>query len=233
MAGSGNRLLDLIPDDERARMLSWMRPQTLEPHDVLVEIGRPVRHVYFPLRGMISLMTPLANGLEVETATIGNEGMVGVPVFLGGGTLGNLRAMGQLRGEMLVMDVDAFRAEADTEAKLHSVMLAYTQALLSHISQGVACNAGHEIRRRTARWLLQTQDRAGTDSFGLTQEFLADMLGVTRPSVSAAAHTLQEEGLIRYRRGSIDVLDRQGLEHASCECYRVINEEYERLLGPF
>lgn len=232
VARSGNNLLDLLPDNERARVMSRMRPKALRPHDVLVEAGERPRHVYFPQMGMISLMTPLMKGLEIETATVGNEGMVGVPVFLGGGALGNLKAMGQIQGEMLVMDVDAFRAEADSGGgKLHSVMLAYTQALLSQISQGVACNGGHEIRQRTARWLLQTQDRAQAESFGLTQEFLADMLGVTRPSVSAAAHGLQAEGMIRYSRGSITVLDRGALERVSCECYQATRDEYRRLLG--
>jgi CRP-like cAMP-binding protein len=232
VARSGNNLLDLLADEERARLTSRMRQQELRPHDVLVETGDRPRHVYFPQTGMISLMTPLMKGLEIETATVGNEGMVGVSMFLGGGALGNLKAMGQIQGKMLVMDVDAFRAESDSGGgKLRSVMLAYTQALLSQISQGVACNAGHEIRQRAARWLLQTQDRAQADSFGLTQEFLADMLGVTRPSVSAAAHGLQAEGMIRYTRGSITVLDRGALERASCECYQAIRDEYKRLLG--
>jgi CRP-like cAMP-binding protein len=228
---SGNFLLDLLPDEERARLMTRMRPKPLEPRDVLLESGGELRDVYFPRRGMISLMTPLAKGLTIETATVGNEGMVGVQAFLGGRGLGNLLAMGQLRGDMFVMGVDDFRADAGADGELRGVMLAYTQALLGQIAQGVACNAGHEIPERTAKWLLQTHDRAHADSFELTQEFLADMLGVTRPSVSVAAHGLQEAGLIRYRRGSMDILDREGLERASCECYGEVRDEYEQLLG--
>lgn len=231
-ASSGNHLLDQLPNGERTRLLSRMRRRPIEPYDVLVEAGGSMREVYFPLSGMISLMTPLADGTAIETATIGNEGMVGVHAFLGGGVLGNLLAMGQVGGEMMVLSSDEFRAEADGSGKLQSVMLAYTQALFGQISQAVACNVGHEIQQRTAKWLLETHDRSQGDTFGLTQEFLADMLGVTRPSVSVAARTLQRAGLITYRRGSITVLNRTELEEASCECYTAVRAEYERLLGP-
>ncbi len=158
--------------------------------------------------------------------------MVGVHAFLGGGPLGNAQAMSQVSGEMLSMNVDTFRAVVDGEAKskLRAVMLAYTQALFAQIAQAVACNGVHEIQQRTAKWLLETHDRATGDEFQLTQEFLADMLGVTRPSVSVAANTLQAAGLITYRRGTITVLDRQGLEEASCECYATVRQEYERLM---
>jgi CRP-like cAMP-binding protein len=139
--------------------------------------------------------------------------------------------MSQVPGEMLVMDVDHLRGEASGSGKLPAVLQAYTQALFAQISQAVACNASHEIQQRTAKWLLQTHDRAKADSFQLTQEFLADMLGVTRPSVTVAARTLQSAGLITYRRGGITVLDRAGLEDSSCECYEATRQEYERLIG--
>jgi CRP-like cAMP-binding protein len=190
-----------------------------------------MRKVYFPTSGVISLMTPLEDGGAIETATIGYEGMVGVHAFLGGGGLSSLLAMSQVPGEMLVMDVDHFRAEATAPGKLPAVLHAYTQALFAQISQAVACNVSHEIQQRTAKWLLQTHDRAKADSFELTQEFLADMLGVTRPSVTVAARSLQSAGLISYRRGGISVLDRAGLEDASCECYGATQREYERLIG--
>jgi CRP-like cAMP-binding protein len=133
---------------------------------------------------------------------------------------------------MLVMDVDTFRGEVSGDGKLSTVMLAYSQALFVQISQAVACNAAHEIQQRAAKWLLQTHDRVVGDTFDLTQEFLADMLGVTRPSVSVAARTLQVAGLIRYRRGGLTILDRRGLEEASCECYEAVRREYDRLIGP-
>ncbi len=229
-----NRLLDLLPNGERANLVSKMQSQPIVPHDLLQSPGEPLRRVYFPLSGVISLMTPLQDGTAIETATIGREGMVGVHAFLGGGPLGNAQAMSQVPGEMLSMNVDTFRAVVDREAKskLRAIMLAYTQALFAQIAQAVACNGVHEIQQRTAKWLLQTHDRANGEEFQLTQEFLADMLGVTRPSVSVAAKTLQAAGLITYRRGRVAILDRAGLEEASCECYSVVRQEYERLMTP-
>ncbi|HEX9375183.1 MAG TPA: Crp/Fnr family transcriptional regulator [Actinomycetota bacterium] len=213
-------------------MLSAMHRTPIRPHDRLIEPGRAMRDVYFPLSGVISLMTPLVEGAPIETATVGFEGMVGVHAFLGGGGLGNALAIGQVPGEMLVMNVDHFRAEAGGDGKLRGVMLAYTQALFAQISQAVACNGVHEIQQRTAKWLLETHDRAGgLDDFELTQEFLADMLGVTRPSVTVAARTLQSAGLIEYRRGHIKILDRQSLEDSACECYATVRREYVRLMG--
>jgi CRP-like cAMP-binding protein len=229
---TGNRLLDALPNGERERLLQAMKRLPIRPKEMLQEPGRAMRQVYFPLSGVVSLMIPLVEGMAIETATIGNEGMVGVHAFLGGGPLGNGQAMSQVSGQMLAMNVDTFRAEANGDGKLRSVMLAYTQALFAQISQAVACNGVHEIQQRTAKWLLETHDRAGgSDTFDLTQEFLADMLGVTRPSVSVAAHTLQMAGLIRYRRGQITVLDREALEESACECYASVRKEYERLLG--
>jgi CRP-like cAMP-binding protein len=204
----------------------------IKPHEMLHWPGQAIRNVYFPLWGLVSLMTPLEDGSAVETATIGNEGMVGIQAFLGGGVIGNAQAMGQVPGETLRMDADHFRAEVEGEGKLRQVMFSYAQALITQISQGVACNGAHSIQERCARWLLETHDRAGTDRFLLTQEFLSDMLGVRRPSVTVAARTLQKAGVIEYRRGLITVTDRVGLEEASCECYRVIRAEYRRLVRP-
>ena len=230
---SHNRLLDLLPNGERTNMLAHMQPRSIVPHELIQPPGQPIRTVYFPLSGVVSLMTPLGDGSAIETATVGREGMVGVGAFLGGGTLGNAQAMSQVPGEMLSMNAGAFRSalDGDVTSKLRTVMLAYTQALFAQIGQAVACNGVHEIPQRTAKWLLETHDRAVGDEFELTQEFLADMLGVTRPSVSVAAHTLQAAGLITYRRGSVTVLDRQGLEEASCECYATVHNEYERLMN--
>jgi CRP-like cAMP-binding protein len=135
-------------------------------------------------------------------------------------------------GETLRMDADHFRSEVEGNGKLRQVMLAYAQALFAQISQGVACNGVHTIQERCARWLLETHDRAASDRFMLTQEFLPDMLGVRRPSVTVAARSLLQAGVIEYERGRITVLDRRALEQASCECYRVIKTEYGRLVGP-
>jgi CRP-like cAMP-binding protein len=194
--------------------------------------GQPMRRVHFPVTGVISLMTPLADGTAIETATVGKEGMVGVHAFLGGGVLNNAQAMSQVPGEMLSLGVDTFRAFVDDDGKMREIMMAYTQALFVQIAQAVACNVAHDIQQRAAKWLLQTHDRVEGDQFQLTQEFLADMLGVTRPSVSVAAGTLQAAGLITYRRGQVTILDRPRLEEASCECYVVVRSEYEKLLSP-
>src|SRR5436190_528378 len=158
--------------------------------------------------------------------------MVGIYAFLGGGGIANAQPMGQVPGEALRMDADHFRAEVEADGKLRQVMFAYSQALIAQISQGVACNGSHSIRYRCARCLLEAHDPAGEDRFLLTQEFLADMLGVRRPSVTVAARTLQQAGLIEYERGRITVKDRHALEEASCECYRVITTEYRRLVTP-
>lgn len=227
-----NRLLELLPNGERHRMEASMHRIPIKPHEMLHRPGETMRNVYFPLWGVISLMTPLEDGSAVETATIGNEGMVGIHAFLGGGALGNSQAMGQVPGETLQMDADHFRAEVDGGGKLRQIMFAYSQALFAQISQGVACNGVHSIQDRCARWLLESHDRAGSDQFMLTQELLSDMLGVRRPSVTVAARTLQQAGVIEYERGRITVLDRRALEEASCECYRVISGEYRRLVSP-
>jgi CRP-like cAMP-binding protein len=227
-----NRLLELLPNGERMRLEASTQRIAIKPHDMLHRPGETMRSVYFPLWGVISLMTPLEDGSAVETATIGNEGMVGIHAFLGGGALGNSLAMGQVPGEALQMDADHFRAEVDGGGKLRQVMFAYSQALFAQISQGVACNGVHSIQDRCARWLLESHDRAGSDQFMLTQELLSDMLGVRRPSVTVAARTLQQAGVIEYERGRITVLDRRALEEASCECYRVISGEYRRLVSP-
>ncbi len=227
-----NRLLQLLPNGERTRLEASMQRIPLEPHDMLHWPGERMRNVYFPLWGVVSLMTPMEDGSFVETATVGNEGMVGIHAFLGGGSLGNAQAMAQVPGETLRMNADHFRAEIEGGGKLQQVLLAYSQALFAQISQGVACNGVHAIQERCARWLLETHDRAGSDEFLLTQEFLSDMLGVRRPSVTVAARTLQNAGVIQYRRGRITVLDRTALEEASCECYRVITAEYQRLVTP-
>jgi len=227
-----NRLLELLPNGERLRLESSMQRMPIKPHDMLHSPGQPMEHVYFPLWGVVSLMTPLEDGSAVETAVVGNEGMVGVQAFLGGGSIGNAQAMGQIPGEALRMNADHFRAEIEAGGKLRQILFSYSQALFTQISQGVACNGVHAIQERCARWLLEAHDRAGSDEFELTQEFLSDMLGVRRPSVTAAARTLQTAGVIRYRRGRITVVDRERLEEASCECYRVIKGEYRRLVTP-
>ena len=175
-------------------------------------------------------MTYLKDGASVEMATVGLEGMVGLPVFLGTDTMPS-RAFGQVAGDSLRITTAAFTAEVKRNGPLVRVLNRYTQALFNQVAQTTACNRVHLVEQRCARWLLQTHDRVGSDRFSLTQEFLAQMLGVRRTGVSAAAGLLQKAGLIRYARGRITVLDRPGLESAACECYRVIKREFDRLIG--
>lgn len=231
-ARTGNHLLDLLPPSERADVLPRLVPAPITGGEKLQDDLQPATRVFFPVSGMISLMATLADGVAIETATVGNEGMVGSSIVLGTITAEG-RAVGQISGSMLTMSADHFRGIVAQGGKMQELVHAYLLALLSQISQSVACNGHHQLEERLARWLLQSQDRAGSDSFVLTQEFLSHMLGVRRPSVSVAAAALQEAGIIRYRRGNVEILDRAALEEASCECYRRVTEAYDRLVNRF
>jgi CRP-like cAMP-binding protein len=228
---SGNRLLDALPSEERQRVGASTTSIPLVPGDEFYAAGSRISHVYFPTVGVVSLMRPVQEGTWVETAVVGREGMVGIRAFLGGGTSGNQRAIGQVTGASLRMSADTFRGHVEDGGKLRDVMFAYTQALMAQTAQSVVCNAVHDIHERCAHWMLQVHDRVDGDEFDLTHEFLADMLAVRRSSVTVAAGTLQSAGLIQYRRGHVRITDRAGLEDASCECYETVNEEFESVMG--
>jgi CRP-like cAMP-binding protein len=202
----------------------------LAPKQVIFEANGPIPHVYFPTDGVVSLVTYLEDGPSVEIATVGREGMVGLSLFLETATIA-WRAFGQVPGEALRMRAGSFRDEVERNGAFVRLLKRYTQAMLIQVAQSSACNCAHTIEQRCARWLLQTHDRVGSDEYLLTQEFLAQMLGVRRSSVSQVAGGLQKAGLIRYVRGRITVLNRAGLEATSCECYGFIRGEFERLLG--
>jgi CRP-like cAMP-binding protein len=189
----------------------------------------PVENAVFPLFGVASMISMGDSGGSVEVATIGCEGMVGLPLLLGGRS-GAGEVFIQVPGDGLFMDAKSFQRHIDDEPIFLRALLLYTQALLTQVAQCSACNNGHSIIQRSARWLLQTRDRVRTDEFPLTHEFLGLMLGVRRASVTLTAQALQDSGLIRYRRGIMTILDRSGLERASCECYRLILTEYGRLI---
>lgn len=196
-----------------------------------MEPGEPIRSVYFPVTAVASHLTSMDDGSGVEIATVGNEGMVGAQVFLGTRTVGSRDfAQVQVPGDLLVFEADVFREEAQ-DGEFHGVLERYVQAYLRQVSQQVACNGLHNVEERCSRWILLTHDRVGGDEFPLTQEFLSQMLGVRRASVTVAAGTLQKAGFIRFRHGRVSILDRRGLEEASCECYRVLREEFDRLLS--
>lgn len=228
--GQGNRILDRLPAKDRAILQAKLSPVFLRVKTVLFEPGEVVDAVYFPLDGVISLVTPLEDGTIVEVATIGNEGMVGVPSIPGGALA--VRAISQVAGRCLTMSVDAFRDIMTTNSVIDQLVQSYVLALFGQISQAAACNRLHTNEERLSRWLLMSHDRVGADKFIITQEFLAQMLGSRRATVTLSAGVLQKAGLIRYHRGHIEIIDRTGLESVSCECYRVIKSELDKVTRP-
>ena len=227
---SQNRLLSALPEEELERLRPHLEVVRTEQRETVYEAGTPIEHVYFPTTGVFSLVTQMRDGSVIEVGTVGNEGMLGLPLFLGGASV-PLSTFCQVAGEALRLEADIFRRAVGSESRLHALLGRYAQAVFIFTAQTAACNATHPIRQRCARWMLLTHDRVGTDEFPLTHEFLAQMLGVRRASVTEVAGSLQKQGLISYRRGRIAVLDRAGLEAASCECYGVIQREFESLPG--
>jgi CRP-like cAMP-binding protein len=225
-----NRLLAAVPVDEYVRIVEESEPVELALRQVLWKADAQIRSLYFPRTCVCSLLTPLSSEQPVESATTGKEGMVGVPVLLGVDST-TASCVVQIAGEALRVDAARMREWMEGDGALRPLLLRYAQALHDQTSQSVACNRRHEMENRCARWLLMTHDRVGADTFTLTHEFLASMLGVRRASVTVAAGMLQKAELIRYSRGKITVLDRAGLEQASCECYGVVRERYERTVG--
>lgn len=225
-----NRLLAALPREEYQRLVPHLEPVSLSRHQVLYEFGEPIRHVYFPNRAMVSFVSTMESGSTVEVGMVGNEGMIGLPVFLGGNTTTN-RSVVQIPDSAMRMKADLLKGEFNLGGSLQSLLLRYTQALFTQISQSAACNRFHSIVQRLARWLLTVQDCVKSNSFALTQEFISYMLGVRRSGVTVAASTLQKAELIRYTRGQITILDQSGLKSTSCNCYRIVKDEFDRLLG--
>ena len=225
-----NRLLAALPTEERARLLEKLEPVSLRLKEIVYDVNQPISHVYFPNTGVFSLLTIMQDGAAVEVGTVGNEGMVGLPVFLGADSTPS-QAFSQIPGESLRMATDVFKAEVANDGPLPGLLNRYTQGLFNQLAQSAACNRLHSTEERLARWLLMTHDRVGQETFPLTHEFMAHMLGVRRATVTVAAGMLQQAGLIRYSRGRISIVDRPGLEAASCECYEITRAEFERLLG--
>jgi len=195
---------------------------------VLYEPYKPIQYVYFIDCGVVSLVSIMEDGATVEVGTIGNEGMVGLPLFLGAGTTPH-QTFVQVPGTATRIQAEVFKRVVSPNSFLHSLLQQYTQALFNQISQSAACNRLHSIEERCCRWLLMTHDRVESDQFELIQEFLAQMLGVRRAGVSVVAAMLQQAGLIRYSRGKMNILDRAGLEAGSCECYAIVKREFDRL----
>ena len=225
-----NRLLGLLPPRDYARLRPHLQPVPLEYRQSLYRANKPIGFVYFIETGVGSLVNTMANGEAAEVGTIGNEGVVGLPLVLGDDRAPTSVYM-QVPGAGLRMKATLFNKELARSASMRIVMLRYAHAFFNQIAQSAACNHFHSLQQRCCRWLLMTHDRMQSDEFLLTQEFLAMMLGVQRTGVSAAAGALQRAGLIRYRRGTVTIIDRRGLKRRSCECYGVSKREFDRLLG--
>ena len=225
-----NSILNALAEDERQRVRQFLEPVVLNRKQVLYDAGRAIDHVYFITEGVASVITFFSNGNAIETATIGNEGIVGLPVFLGVRSVSE-QCFVQIPGAGFRMGSDDFLSWCETSPKMRAVLNLYTAAMLRMLAQSSACNRRHSIEQRCARWLLMTHDRAGRDTFELTQQFLSEMLGVRRATVSQVAKAFQQAGCIEYTRGRIRIIDRSGLECQSCECYKVIQREFSKLLA--
>jgi CRP-like cAMP-binding protein len=223
-AGNPNLLLAALPAADYARIVPSLTVVPLTLKSILQKPGDPIREVHFPGGGFCSMLTVLQDGNMIEVATVGREGIVGVSAVLDG-TLSTSAAMVQGETDTCYrMNVDAFRQEVNRHGAFHELMTHYAHALFGFVAQCTACNAIHSVEQRLARWLLMAQDRMGRDEFPLTQEFVAMMLGASRPTVTVVAGTLQKAGLIRYRHGRVTIVDRESLEAASCECYRAATD---------
>ena len=229
---SPNHLLALLSAAHYRRLALQLERVSFKIRESIYESNKKITHIYFPLSGIVSVVACMKDGIAVEVATVGNEGMLGLPVFFGADRT-PLVAYQQVAGDHMRMTSEQFKAELDRNGHLNEITHLYTQTLITQIAQGTACNRLHSIEQRCARWLLQTHDRVDSDEFLLTQEFLAQMLGVRRASINEVAQQLGKENLISYKRGVIHILNRKGLERRSCECYSVVRAEFDRLLGPF
>jgi CRP-like cAMP-binding protein len=224
-----NRLLAALPPTEWQRWQPQLELVDMPLGQVLYESGVTLSHVYFPVNSIVSLLYVLENGASAEIAVVGCEGIVGVSLFMGGGSTPS-RAVVQSAGQGFRLKADALNKEFDGGGPVLHLLLRYTQALITQMSQTAVCNRHHSLDQQLCRWLLLSLDRLQGGELVMTQELIANMLGVRREGVTEAAHRLQEAGLIRYARGHISVLDRPGLEKRTCECYAVVKKEYDRLL---
>jgi CRP-like cAMP-binding protein len=225
----GNNLLAVLPDAELARMAPHLVLVDMPLGQVVYESGDRLDHVYFPTTCIVSLLYVMEDGASAEIAIVGNEGMIGISIFMGGETTPS-RAIVQSAGQAYQLDSRVLKDEFRRAGPVQRVLLRYTQALITQMAQTAVCNRHHSIDQHLCRWLLLSLDRLSSNELKITQELIANMLGVRRPGVSEAAMKLQEAGLIRYSYGHIEVLDRRGLEKRVCECYSVVKREFDRLL---
>jgi CRP-like cAMP-binding protein len=224
-----NLLLAALPDAERDRWLPQLEAVDMPLGQVLYESGTRLNHVYFPTSSIISLLYVMENGASAEIAVVGHEGIVGISLFMGGESTPS-RSVVQSAGEGLRLKANLMMQEFNRAGPVMHLLLRYTQALITQMAQTAVCNRHHSLDQQLCRWLLLSLDRLRSNQLVMTQELIANMLGVRREGVTEAAGQLHKAGLIRYQRGHITILDRAGLEHRTCECYAVVKREYDRLL---
>jgi CRP-like cAMP-binding protein len=224
-----NRILAALPQDEVTRLRPELERIDLALGDQVYESGGRLEYVWFPISCIVSLIYTMEDGAAAEMGLVGNDGMVGIALFMGGDTMPNC-AVVQLGGRAIRMKAKTLQSEFLRGGPLQRLLLRYTQALITQISQTAVCNRLHSVEQRLSRWLLLCHDRAGSNELPMTQEFISNMLGGRRQSVTVAAGRLQDAGLIHYSRGHITIVDRTGLENCVCECYQVVKTESDRLL---
>jgi CRP-like cAMP-binding protein len=228
LAIPGNGLLSRLPEQEFLRLRALMESVTLKFQHVVCELHDPIKHVYFPGRGVVSAVTPMRDGSLIEVASIGNEGMIGLTALMEE-KAAPTRLVVQVEVDALRMNADVFRSQMNVAGPLRRIVVLYSTAYRFQESQSAACNGLHSIQQRCCRWILMAHDRELKKKFALTHEFLARLLGVRRVSVTLVLKPLQEAGLIENHRGTVRVLDQKLLEAEACECYRVVRDEFDRI----
>ncbi|MCK1641204.1 Crp/Fnr family transcriptional regulator [Bradyrhizobium sp. 157] len=226
-----NLLLSQLSQDDFKRLEPYLKITHFKQHSVLFEAEQEIKHVYFPAGGVVSLVVTLESGEMVEAAMVGADGIVGASAALDG-RISLSRGIVQLPGDIIVCSIEGLKSAALQSPKLLSLLIRHEQTVYSQAQQSAACFATHHIQARLCRWLLRARDLSGSETLIFTQEYLAEMLGVRRTSVTVVAHTLQSAGLIKYARGKIQILDAEALQDGACECYGTVKRHYDRLLGP-
>jgi CRP-like cAMP-binding protein len=225
-----NLLLGLLSPADLKRLEPHLKTTPLKQHEVLFEADREIRHVYFPTGAVVSLVVSLSTGEMVEAAMVGIDGIVGASAALDG-KVSLSRGIVQLAGDAVVCDLDALKSAALQSPALLSLLIRHEQTLYAQAQQSAACFATHHVEARLCRWMLRARDLSDSDTLSFTQEYLAEMLGVRRTSVTVVAHTLQAAGFIKYSRGRIQILNAEALRDSACECYETVRRHYEQLLG--
>jgi CRP-like cAMP-binding protein len=225
-----NRLLGLLSQADLNHLEPYLKSQRFEQHTVLFQADEEIRHVYFPTSAVVSLVVTLSTGETVEAAMVGMDGVVGASAALDG-RISLSRGIVQLAGDAIVCDIDALKAAAMQSSRLLSLLIRHEQTVYAQAQQSAACFATHNVEARLCRWLLRARDLSATDTLLFTQEYLGQMLGVRRTSVTVVAHTLQAAGFIKYARGKIQIVDPEALNDSACECYGTVKSLYEKLIG--